>query len=521
MGLPEGQWSPRKKIGYIAFVTGMVVVITSASAYMVTAVDRRWTPGSIALTIVSGIMVVISGICVNVLPKAIGRIWRHPEQLPRLGDLRWLVRVLRTPLRVVLILVTVTAIVGAGIAAMPPRTGLEPGEIVVMTAFGEGPTDPRNVLFRQWSQSHPENPVRVIPVPGEPDAQNERMVNDAKQGGKHEADVYVLDLVWMSQFIDNGYIRVLGKRSDLPEGDGGDFFPSVLATCTRDDQLWALPFNTDAGLIYYREDIPGVAEPKQWDDYFGQAAKATAAAVKAGPYGIKAANAAQLANEEVLTVTALEAMWAAGGRMVTESGDLTLNEQENEVYLSAEDLKGIENLALASKDADLVLTEDDTAAKSAENGAISSFQAGATLFMRNWPVATDTLRNGVEYKVTSSSTPTVLGGQNLAISAKAGQGAKPRAARALVDFLTSRSSQLILSEMGSLAPTRQSTFRDGKRPDGPVLQTAVNRAWQRPKTAHYPHFSQVFRTGITRALNNGGKVEPSFGRDLFEAWNGR
>jgi multiple sugar transport system substrate-binding protein len=347
------------------------------------------------------------------------------------------------------------------------------------------------------------------------------MVNDAKPGGKREADVYVLDLVWMRQFIDNGYIRDLGTRSSLPEADGGDFIPSVLATCTRNEKLWGLPFNTDAGLIYYRTDIPGVAKPDEWDDYFGQSAKAMAAAVKAGPHGIKAANAAQLADEEVLTVTALEAIWAAGGRMVTESGDLTLNEEENEVHLSPADLKGIENLAIAAKDADLVLTENDTAAKSAENEALASFQAGATLFMRNWPVATDTLREGVEYSVTASQTPSVLGGQNLALSAKSGQDAKPRAARALVDFLTSRSSQLILSDMGSLAPTRQSTFRDGKRADGPVLQTAVNRAWQRPVTPHYPHFSRVFRTGIIRALNNGGKVEPSFGRDLFEAWHGR
>jgi ABC-type glycerol-3-phosphate transport system substrate-binding protein len=518
---PAGQWSPRKRIGYIAFVVGIVVVITLASGYMVKAVDRQWTPGSIALTVVSGIMVVISGICINVLPKAIARIWRHPELLPRPGDLRWLVNLLKKPLRVLLILVTVAAIVAAGIAAIPPPTGLEPGEIVVMTAFGEGPTDPRNVLFRQWSQSHPDNRVRVIPVPGEPDAQNERMVNDAKPGGKHEADVYVLDLVWMRQFIDNKYIRDLGAKASLPQADGGDFIPGVLATCTRDDTLWALPFNTDAGLIYYRTDVPGLAIPERWDGYFGQSAKAAAAAAKAGPYGIKAANAAQLADEEILTITALEAIWAAGGRMVTENGDLTLTKDENEVYLSAEDLKGIENLAIAVKDADLVLTENGTAVKSTDNGAVASFQTGTTLFMRNWPVATDTLRKGVEYNVTASLTPTVLGGQNLAISAKSGPDAKPRAARALVDFLTSRSSQLILSEMGSLAPTRESTYRDGKRPDGPVLHTAVNRAWQRPQTPYYPHFSQVFRTGIARALNNGGKVEPSFGRDLFEALQGR
>jgi len=514
---PAGQWSPRKKIGYIAFVVGMVVVITSASAYMVTAVDRRWTPGSIALTVVSGIMVVVSGICINVLPKAITTIWRNPERLPRLGDLRWLVRVLKRPPRVVLIVVTVAAIVGGGIAAMPPPSGLEPGEIVVMTAFGEGQADPRNVLFRQWSQSHPDNPVKIIAVPGEPDEQNERMVNDAKSGGGHEADVYVLDLVWMAQFVDNGYIRELDWAS-LSEADRFDFIPSVLETCKRNEKLWALPFNTDAGLIYYRDDVPGTAEPRSWDDYFGQTAKATAAAAKAGPYGIKAANAAQLADEEVLTVTAMEAIWAAGGELVTESGDLVLNKDGTEAYLSPEDLKGIENLAIASKDPDVVLTENNTAVKSTESGAIASFLAGSTLYMRNWPVTSDSLRTGIEYKVAAPPTPSVLGGQNLAISAESG---KPRAARELLEFLTSRSSQLILSDMGSLAPTRQSTYRDSGRSDGQDLRTAVDQARSRGITRYYPHFSQVFRTGIARALNNGGKVEPSFARDLHEAWNGR
>ncbi|MCS7484722.1 extracellular solute-binding protein [Umezawaea endophytica] len=517
MSEPAGQWSPRKKIGYIAFVVGMVVVITSASAYMVTAVDRRWTPGSIALTVVSGIMVVVSGICINVLPKTVTTIWRNPERLPAPGDPRWLLRVLTKPFRVLLILATVVVIVAVGIAAIPPATGLEPGPIRVMTAFGEGASDPRTVLFRQWSQSHPDNPVQVEFVQGETDQQYERMVNDAKPGGEHKADLYVLDLVWMPQFAANGYVREL-DRASISETDRSDFTPSVLDTCAWDGKLYGLPFNTDAGLIFYRTDVPGVAKPDTWDDYFGASAKAEAAVAKAGPYGVKAANAAQLADEEVLTVTALEAIWAAGGKMVTVNGDLTLNPDGTEVALGAEDLKGIENLALAAKDPDLVLTENDTAAKSAESGALDSFRSKTTLYMRNWPVAADSLGKSVEFAVAAPPTSSVLGGQNLAIASSTD---KPRAARALADFLTSPSSQLILSDMGSFAPTRQSTYRFSERTDVNEVRAAVERARPRPITPHYTRFSQVFRTGILRALNNGGKVEESFARDLVEAWNGR
>jgi multiple sugar transport system substrate-binding protein len=359
--------------------------------------------------------------------------------------------------------------------------------------------------------------VVVSSTPGEPDQQHERMVNDAKPGGERRADVYVLDLVWMPQFADNGYIRELDKAS-LSEVDYNDFVPNALDTCLRNGKLWGLPFNTDAGLIFYRTDVLGVGKPKTWDDYFGESAKAKAVVAKAGQHGVKAANAAQLADEEVLTVTALEAMWAAGGNLVTEAGDLSLNEDKSEVYLSPEDLKGIQNLAVASKDPDIVLTENGTAAMSAENGALDAFRSRSTLYMRNWPVAGDLMRKGIEFDVAAPPTPSVLGGQNLVISAAS---AKPRAARALIEFLTSRSSQLILSDMGSFAPTRQSTYRDSERADIQELRTAVDRARPRPVTPHYTRFSKVFRTGIGRALNNGGKLEESFPRDLVEAWNGR
>lgn len=64
------------------------------------------------------------------------------------------------------------------------------------------------------------------------------------------------------------------------------------------------------GLLYYRTDVPGAAKPASWDDYFGASARSTFLATKnnrdlAGiDSKLKGANAAQLANEEVLTMGA-------------------------------------------------------------------------------------------------------------------------------------------------------------------------------------------------------------------------
>jgi multiple sugar transport system substrate-binding protein len=147
--------------------------------------------------------------------------------------------------------------------------------------------------------------------------------------------------------------------------------------------------------------------------------------------------------------------------------------------------------------------------------AVDAFAAGRTPFMRNWPVARDDIGDRVPFKVVAPATPSVLGGQNLAISAASG---KPRAAQALIEFLTSASSQLILSELGGFAPTRQSAYTIAKRAFSQQLRVAVERARPRPITRCYTEFSRTFRRGIDRALNAGGTLEPDFAKQAADAW---
>jgi multiple sugar transport system substrate-binding protein len=177
--------------------------------------------------------------------------------------------------------------------------------------------------------------------------------------------------------------------------------------------------------------------------------------------------------------------------------------------LGPADLQGIANLAAASRDGAIVLPGDSRLA--VERDAVTAFSEGRTLFMRNWPVSRDQIGPKVEYGVVAPPTASVLGGQNLAISSST---ERPRAARALLEFLASSSSQLILSEIGGFAPTRQSAFANAKRPYSQELRTAVDRARLRPSTPHYTDFSRAFRKGIARALNDGGRLEPGFAREL-------
>jgi multiple sugar transport system substrate-binding protein len=251
-----------------------------------------------------------------------------------------------------------------------------------------------------------------------------------------------------------------------------------------------------------------VNKPESWDDYFGPTAKNAVAAAHAGHPGLEAANAAQLGvDDEMLTITALEAIWAVDGRVVGHNGQPALTSDRSEVEFGPNDLMGLKKLADASRDADLVLTADDEAKKSSAEAAGQAFVNGRTAYMRNWPVARGRIGDRVPFDASAPPTPSVLGGQNLAISARTD---KPRAAQALIEFLTNASSQQILSEVGGFVPTRHSAFENSRRPDRQEIETALSDARLRPVTPHYVEFSRLFREGVSRAVNNDGKLEEEF-----------
>ena len=442
--------------------------------------------------------------------------------------LSWVGTGLKEPRRIFPVLTLAAALILVILLVVPPLFSLPtrepdipPGDLVLMSAIDESPSDPRQILIRQWNQTHPDNIVRVENVSGETDAQHRDMVEDAKKN--HRADIYLLDVVWMTEFIENGYIQRLDD-SDL---SSDDFLENVLRTCTDQyggrDGLWALPFNSDAGLLFYRADIPAFTNLTAWDEYFGTAAKNSYATAKRipGPTEVTdkllAANVAQLADEEIRTVTILEAMWAAQGDVVNLDGRLVIN--QGAVAFDSNALAGLKKLAAAYKDRQI--TQPDSG-DTDDNDAINVFKDGQTLFMRNWPVAYDALRSqgdasAFPFGVTNiPKDKSVLGGQNLAISSTTDNS---RAAQAFIEFLTSAPSQLILFETGGFAPTRTSAYDNASRPYRSQLRDAVANARPRPLMPCYTEFSMAFRKGLWQAIIGDGTFDDDLPKELARIAN--
>ena len=336
------------------------------------------------------------------------------------------------------------------------------------------------------------------------------------QSGDDQVDIYNLDLTWIAEFTDNEYIRPMAEAGM----DTSGFLDKPLETCRYAGRLWALPFNSDAGLLYYRNDLVPQT-PGTWpliEDAIDQAFRQPdrSSALMAGYTG-------QLANYEGLTVNALEAIWDAGGQVVDQNGDVVIDEFSDEVRI------GLDRLLPSLRNPPVVLAEF---LEHHESESREAFQKGKVLFMRNWPVAYRNLEQAAEeegspgpvpeFAVTQLPGPSALGGQNLAIAAGT---TKPKAAQALIEFLTDPRSQQVLFERGGFAATRKVVYEDAvikeRYPYAQDLLEATRSARLRPVTPYYSRFSEVFREEVHKALESRRPLSEDFAERLSEALKGR
>lgn len=389
--------------------------------------------------------------------------------------------------------------IAACLAASPLRglvsdgPELEPGELVIMMDSDQSSGQQRLRLIEEWAAAYGYQ-VTVRQVPPTATAAHSQLVAHA-QSGAGGVDIYSLDVTWIAEFAEEGWIRRL-RRSTVDEDS---FLAQPLAAGEYGGQLYALPFNTDAGLLFYRTDLVPGGPPETWADLLALAEQAWARDDL--PTTPEAAYAGQFADYEGFTVNVLEAILAedpaalAGG----ESFEVT-----TATTGAVERL--VEGLRADGDGRPLILPES---LGYREEETRTAFQDGRVMFMRNWPVAYRLLTEagvgdppaltpeqvGVARlpSVAGGAGPGVLGGQSLAVADGTDQ---PRAAQALIEYLTSARSQEILFDEGGFAPTQKIVYHNQRYQDHPylsILRVAVEEASPRPIHRRYDGFSEALR----------------------------
>ncbi|HEY7144452.1 MAG TPA: ABC transporter substrate-binding protein [Streptosporangiaceae bacterium] len=404
-------------------------------------------------------------------------------------------RRLAAPRAAGLALAAALATAGCAAAGAAPQRALDSATGIGPVTFVTGKVDTGYLptLIGQWDAAHPGQRVTVIQLPDDADDQHAQMAANL-QAGSTSYDVLSLDVVWTAEFAANGWIVPLSPRL-FPLAS---FLPPALDTARYQGRLYAVPFTSNAGLLYYRKDIrarAGRRPPRTW------AQLASLAQAVAPRYGL-AGYAGQFSAYEGLTVNFAEAVQSAGGSILSADGTrVTLNSPQARAGLNFL-VSGLRQGWIPQA----ALSWDEEASRRA-------FEAGQLLFLRNWPYVYGLASkpgpgNKVAGKVGVTALPgpdgpgsSSLGGANLAVSAFSRH---QRTALAFIRFLTSQASERQILISAALPPVWTRLYDDrslvARFPYLPVLKKAILDARPRPQTASYNQLSLAISSAVHQAL---------------------
>ena len=226
-----------------------------------------------------------------------------------------------------------------------------------------------------------------------------------------DVDVITADIVWPGSLKAH-----LLDLTPYTKGAEKEHFPAIVANNTVDGKLLAMPWFTDAGVLYYRKDLLakyGEKPPTSWDELTATAKKVMDGERKGGNADMQG-YVFQAKAYEGLSCNALE--WISsfgGGAIVDGTGKVTVNNPQAAKALTT----AMGWINTISPTGVLNYGEED---------ARGVFQKGNSVFMRNWPYAWS-LSQGADSPVkdkvgvvalpkgADGKSAATLGGWNLAV----------------------------------------------------------------------------------------------------------
>ncbi|MFD8212225.1 ABC transporter substrate-binding protein [Streptomyces sp. NPDC059697] len=369
---------------------------------------------------------------------------------------------------------------------------------------GKDTTGTVQPVLDRWNKLHPKEKVTFIQLPTDADSQRQQMIQNAET----KSDAYTvlsLDVVWTSEFAAHQWVDKLPEKQFPLD----KMLAPVVETAKYRSGLYAVPFNSNGGLLYYRTDLlkkAGVTEPPTtWAQL-----KADCAKVKKLPEAKgMSCYAGQFQKYEGLTVNFSEAVNSAGGVVTDANGKPDVD--------TAAAKKGLDFLVDSVKDG----TVPKEALTYQEEDSRQAFQSGKLLFLRNWPyVYSLAQKSGVAGKYAVAPLPGLsgpgsssLGGANLALSSFAKNKAT---ALDFMKYLTNEDNTRTFLKDASLAPPYTDLYDPSltkQYPYLPVLKQSIERAVPRPRVVQYGDVTSAIQREAYAALT-GTKSSAQALKDL-------
>jgi multiple sugar transport system substrate-binding protein len=390
-------------------------------------------------------------------------------------------------------------------AALPTASGPQPTVTVplnlpvTISLYGGFRDDELTVLDEQIARFEAANPDILVEIMEERGSGElaDLMAGQLAEEGDASIDLLRMDDAWLPGFAAQGWLAPIDDYVKSPGLDLDAFVPGSVQASTFDGQLYALPWIVDAGLLYTRQDLLDQREsgpPESWGELQDLALELKGNGDLAQGY------VWQGAPYDGLTCNTLEVLWAHGGDVLNEQGQVVFDSPETRAAL--EQMAGL--IASGASPREVVTYR--------EGASLAAFRDGNAALMRNWPYAWERLQrddSAVAGQVGTALLPaSCLTGQLLALSARS---MYPEQAMRFMRFLVDHDQQLqVALELGRPSAL-ETIYEDGNlieaRPFLIALRPALDLARPRPRMPAYAQVSEAVYEEVNRLLTGEQGVE--------------
>lgn len=336
--------------------------------------------------------------------------------------------------------------------------------------------------------------------------------------GDPALDVIAMDVTWTAEFATAGWIEAFPE--DVAARVRAGTLEATLETGSFQDTLYAAPLNTNTEILWYRKDL-APTPPATWDEMI-------AASEALADQGLPSYIEVQGAQYEGLAVWFNTLLTSAGGRIVSENGDVLIG-QGNAAEIALSTMQRV--AASPASDPSLSVAKENDGRLAMEAG-IAAFQVnypfvyasittpppdggggGVFLDASGRPSATDTGRRVLDefawapYPSVVAGQPAsvTIGGLNLGVSTTSRHKALAFEA---IECLRNRDNQLRNAIDGGVPPTLEALYSDptfqAEYPAWEAIKNSLDTASVRPKTPAYQSISIV----ISDLLNPPAQIRP-------------
>jgi multiple sugar transport system substrate-binding protein len=352
----------------------------------------------------------------------------------------------------------------------------------VTWCIGKDTTGAFSQVVKLYNQQNPNVHAKLLELPTSADQQRSQL-EQREQAKSPECDVLGMDVIWTAEFAAQGWLRDVTPAIQARQSE---FIASTLDTAKINNKYWAIPFNTNAGFLYWNTSKIKQA-PTTWQQAY-QMAKTD------GGLGY------QGARYEGLTVNFLELLYSNGGSVLSPDGKkATIDSPQAQQVLSFMQ-QGIKNGAVPKSTSTWM-----------EEESRNAFQSGKVSLLRNWPYVYALAKQAhVKFnleplpKWQGGSSASVLGGYNLGIST---YSKNPGGALSFINYATGAAAQKKFFIKSSLPAVLTQTYNDAavkkSQPFAPQLLKAVQQGKPRPVSPVYTQISAAIYKNVYSSLWNG------------------